>query len=301
MTQLDPNHWSGKRVLISGGTGFIGSGVVDLLIQLNAQVGIISRSQPNEDGVQWFKAEDSSPFPSDEIKHFNPEIIIHLATQFAATHTRADINSLITSNIEFGTQLLESAVQVGATFVNVSSSWQHFDGREYSPVSLYAATKQAFLDIAEYYSETGLDFRNLTIYDTYGPTDERNKLVSQLLNAAASGRSIAMGSGDQLINLLTVEDVVSALLLISTLPAPDESDSLDYVVRAPESISIRQLVEVIQQVTGKKIDADWGARPSRAREMTTDWIFGTMLPGWKQTVTLHEGLQSCWQEVSRAT
>jgi nucleoside-diphosphate-sugar epimerase len=301
MTQLDPNHWSGKRVLISGGTGFIGSEVVDQLTQLNAQVGVISRSQPNQGAVQWIKAGDSSPFPSDETKHFNPEIIIHLATQFAATHTRADINSLVTSNIEFGTQLLESAAQVDATFVNVSSSWQHFDGREYSPVSLYAATKQAFLDIAQYYSETGLDFRNLTIYDTYGPTDQRNKLVSQLLTAAVSGRSIAMGSGEQLINLLAVEDIISALLLISTLPAPDESDSLDYVVRAPESISIRQIVEVIQQVTGKKIDANWGSRPPRAREMTTDWIFGTMLPGWKQTVPLHEGLQSCWQEVSRAT
>lgn len=301
MNQLDHIHWEGKRVLVSGGTGFIGNGVVRQLIELKAHVGVITRAQPIEGLVQSIKVEDSNYFPSDKIDDFNPEMVIHLATQFAATHYRTDISSLVRSNIEFGTQLLESASHAGAIFVNVSSSWQHFDGKEYSPVSLYAATKQAFLDIAQYYSETGLDFRNLTIYDTYGPTDKRNKLVSQLLNVAASGQPISMGTGVQLINLLALEDVISAIFCIALLPPSNEPLSLNYIVRAGESISIRQLVEVVEQVVGKKIHAAWGVRQSRSREMTTDWVFGSMLPGWEQKIPLNEGLQSCWRELNRAT
>jgi len=295
--QLQQN-WAGKRVLVSGGTGFIGTGVVRQLIKLSAHVGVITRSQPSEREVRWIKAQDSNAFPSEEIEDFNPEMVIHLATQFAATHDQSAISALIKSNVEFGTQLLESASHAGAIFVNASSSWQHFDGKEYSPVSLYAATKQAFLDIAQYYSETGLDFRNLTIYDTYGPTDKRNKLISQLFNAAAKGQTIAMGSGDQLINLLALEDVISGILRISVLPPSQEPLLLNYVVRADQSISIRQLVKVAEQVAGKKIEVAWGARQSRSREMTADWVFGTILPGWEQKIPLNEGLQSCWLEIS---
>jgi nucleoside-diphosphate-sugar epimerase len=268
---------------------------------LNARVGVITRTKPHEESVEWIKLDGDNHFPSEGIEKFNPEIIIHLATHFAATHNRTDISSLVRSNVEFGSQLVESAAQLGAMFVNISSSWQHFDGKPYSPVSLYAATKQAFLDIAQYYQETGLDFRNLTIYDTYGPTDTRNKLISQLLKAAKNGDPIAMGSGDQLINLLELEDVISAILITSALPPATEADPIDYVVRAEQSISIRQLVEVVEQVTGKKIDVVWGARATRSREMTTDWIFGRMLPGWEQGIPLIKGLESCWQDAQRAT
>jgi len=298
--QLQQN-WAGKRVLVSGGTGFIGTGVVRQLIKLGAHVGVITRSQPSEREARWIKAEDSNAFPSEEIDDFHPEMVIHLATHFVATHDRTDISRLVRSNVEFGTQLLESAAQSGAIFVNVSSSWQHFDGKTYSPVSLYASTKEAFLDIAQYYSETGLDFRNLTIYDTYGPTDKRNKLISQLFNAAAKGQPISMGTGDQLINLLDLTDVIAAILRISVLPPSSEPGSLNYVARAGESISVRQLVKVVEQVSGKKIDAAWGARQSRSREMTTDWVFGSMLPGWEQCTSLSEGLRSYWQEFNRAT
>jgi nucleoside-diphosphate-sugar epimerase len=301
MTQSIRSQWEGKCVLVSGGTGFIGSGVVRQLITLKANVGVITRSRPITQEVKWIEVQNHDHFPADKVAEFNPEIVMHLATQFAASHSRANISSLIRSNVEFGTQLLESAAPLGATFVNVSSSWQHFDGKEYSPVSLYAATKQAFLDIARYYSETGLDFRNLTVYDTYGPTDTRNKLINQLFKAAAGGQEIAMGPGDQLINLLALDDVISAILKISTLPVSSEPLSLDYVVRADESISIKQLVQIVEQVVGKKIDAFWGARPARLREMTTDWVFSVPLPEWEPTIPLAEGLKACWQEMNSAT
>ena len=270
--------WSSKRVLISGATGFIGSEITKRLIEINSQVSVITRTRPANQSVNWISAGDSHAFPSQEIADFNPEVVIHLATRFQSSHSPSDIKGLIQSNIEFGTNLLESAKEAGAVFVNINSAWQHFESQQYSPVSLYAATKQAFADIAQYYGETGLDLRNLTLYDTYGPTDKRNKLVRQLLNAACKNERLDMGPGDQLINLLFVSDVVAAILRIAELPRAPIIQN--YVVRAENSISIRELVTEIEKVTKNKLNVNWGARQARPREMNTDWVFGELLPGW---------------------
>jgi nucleoside-diphosphate-sugar epimerase len=289
------NQWENKRVLISGATGFIGSQVTENLEQLGAHVTAITRRPPTGERLGWIQVSDPELFPIGEVEASNPEIIIHLATRFQASHTPKDIRALIQSNVEFGTQLLESGKNLGARFINVSSSWQHYEGKPYSPVSLYAATKQAFADIALYYSETGLDFRDLTIFDTYGPTDERNKLIRLLLLAARSGTPIDMGEGNQLINLLYISDVVNAIMQIATDSIQPNGSTQGLVARADNSISIKELAATIERVTGKSINARWGARPERAREMLTDWQFGNALPNWKQEVSLDHGLAQCWQ------
>jgi nucleoside-diphosphate-sugar epimerase len=291
----DAFNWSSKRVLVSGATGFIGSEVTKRLLELNAQVSVITRTEPATKAVNWIRAMDNGAFSSQVISEINPEVVIHLATRFQSSHSPADIKGLIESNVEFGTNLLESAKEAGAVFVNINSAWQHFESRQYSPVSLYAATKQAFADIAQYYGETGLDLRNLTLYDTYGPTDKRNKLIRQLLNAANSNEQLDMGPGDQLINLLFVSDVVTAILGIAGLPPAPMLHN--YVVRAEKSISIRELVAEIEKVTEKELNVNWGARQARPREMTSDWIFGQFLPGWGQQIKLAQGLTICWQEL----
>jgi nucleoside-diphosphate-sugar epimerase len=295
MNAVVSKQWENKRVLISGATGFIGSEVSKNLEQLGAYVTSITRHPPTGEALDWIQVSDSETFPSERIEAGDPEIIIHLATRFQAAHTPSDIRALIQSNVEFGTQLLESGKNLGARFVNVSSAWQHFEGKPYSPVSLYAATKQAFADIALYYSETGLDFRDLTIYDTYGPTDERNKLIRLLLLAAKTGTPIDMGEGNQLINLLFISDVVNAIVQIASDPIEQNEGTQSFVVRNDESISIKELVATIERVTGRPINAQWGARPERPREMLTDWQFGKALPNWKQGVRLEDGLAQCWK------
>jgi nucleoside-diphosphate-sugar epimerase len=301
MTTTDANFWPSKRVLISGATGFIGSELTTSLVQQGANVSAITRSQPENKAINWIQVNDCEPFPGEAVRNSNPEVIIHLATRFQAAHTPGDITALIQSNVEFGTQLLESGKDLGARFVNVSSSWQHYEGKPYSPVSLYAATKQAFTDIALYYAETGLDYRDLSIYDTYGPTDQRNKLIRLLLIAARSGTPIDMGEGSQLINLLYVSDVVNAITRIAERTTQQMYNPHKFVARAEKSITIKELVTTIEGVTGRTINAQWGARPERPREMLTDWQFGQLLPNWEPEVSLEKGIAQCWQVLNSGT
>ena len=113
--------------------------------------------------------------------------------------------------------------------MNTGSYSQHYGGRAYSPVSLYAATKQAFQDILQFYCEVrGLRAVTLELPDTYGPDDKRPKLFSLLDRVARSGETLQMSPGEQLLDLLHVDDVVHGYevaadgLLSGHLPSPSQ-------------------------------------------------------------------------------
>ena len=98
---------------------------------------------------------------------------------------------MVTANVGFGTALAEAVSQAGdCTFVNTGTVWQHYDARPYSPVSLYAAMKQAFTDVLRFYQEVaGLPVVTLELTDTYGPGDPRPKLLPILFKRRARERS----------------------------------------------------------------------------------------------------------------
>ena len=137
----------------------------------------------------------------------------HLATAFRGVHVPADIEPMVTANVGFGTALAEAVRQAGdCIFVNTGTVWQHYDARPYSPVSLYAAMKQAFTDVLRFYQEVaGLPVVTLELTDTYGPGDPR-QLPPDPVKAAREGTTMQMTDGTQLIDLLHVDDAVSALL-----------------------------------------------------------------------------------------
>lgn len=291
---MHKDFWRGKKVLVTGASGFIGSHTVVELMNRGADVGATVRASPVE-GVALSIPVDTNM--EDRIRKFHPQIVIHLATKFLSEHVQKDIPSLVDSNITFGTRVLNAATDIGAQVVTTSSAWQHYEGREYSPVSLYAAMKQALITVAEYYKLSGLDFRELVLFDSYGIHDRRGKLVSRLLEAAWSGCSIDMGPGDQLIDLLYVSDTVSAILTLAELEIAEQST---FVARSGHPLSIKELVEKIECVTGRQINAHWGRREPRPKEMLDNWQFGVVVPNWEPNVSLEAGLADCWRELDQS-
>lgn len=289
---MHTDSWQGRRVLVTGASGFIGSHTVAELVRRGAHVAATTRALPIEIAQVSIKVDSGM---ETGIADFKPQCVIHLATKFMPSHTEKDISSLIESNIEFGTRVLQVSTELGAIFLTASSHWQHFQGEIYSPISLYAATKQAFITVAEYYKVAGLDFRELTLFDSYGINDSRQKLVSILLQAAQSAEPIEMGEGNQLIDLLYVSDTVSALLMLADM---QKNIDTTYVARSNFPMTVRELVSKVESVTGHEIKAQWGIREPRPREMIQDWQFGTQLPGWKPEVSLEQGISLCWAEVT---
>jgi len=223
-----------------------------------------------------------------------PDVVFHLASLYLSQHSPEQVEPLVRSNILFGLQLLEGMARNGVRrIVNAGTGWQHYEGREYSPVNLYAATKQAFEDLAAYYVDSGrVEAVTLLLFDTYGPDDPRPKIFRLLLDASASDKSLAMSPGDQLIDLVHVDDAASAFrsagerLLEGSVHGHER-----YAVSSGNPISLRNLVEKIVRAAGLNVEIIWGGRPHREREVMVPWDKGSPVPGWKAEISLDEGLR----------
>lgn len=292
-----------QRALVTGATGFIGSHLVKHLLVNGWQVGALGRKASLASvpaGVERFTHTGATAKVMEAVKTFKPDVVFHLASLFVADHKPEQVEEIVTSNVLLGTQLLEAMKAAGCTaMVNAGTAWQNlrtkapFDGPEYRPVNLYAATKQAFEDIAAYYVETGgLRLVTLRMYDTYGPHDRRRKLVKVLLEAAAAGTRLKMSTGEHLMDYVHVDDVCRALVhaggLAVTMTAPGAEV---YAVSGGDRRTLREVVGAVEQATGNKLRVEFGAQPYRTREVMHPWE-GPALPGWKPQVTLVEGLRT---------
>lgn len=276
---------AGTRVLVTGAGGFVGRALVPVLVARGCSVISHGRSSAAPREIV------------DTIAAEQPDVVVHLATRFIAGHEVDDIPDLVRSNIEFGLLVAEGAVAAGARMIVIGSAWQHYEGRAYDPTSLYAATKQAFEVVLDYYrSVRGLETRTVTLFDTYGPGDLRPKLIPLLMRAALDGTPMDMSDGENLIDLTYISDVVNGIADV----ALDRDAPPDCVLRTWQPITVREVVSHAERAFGREVPVRWGVREARPREMRTDWVFGAPPPGWAPTVSLSDGLSRTWDDFVRS-
>lgn len=284
------------RLLVTGATGFIGRAVVRAFLDAGHVVGAVVR--PNSDTTQLddrashLVTDGSTESLAQVVHDFRPDAAIHAATYFRAQHVPADLVPMIEANLLFGCQLFDALMRVGCTrVVNFGTTWQHFDSAQYRPVSLYAATKQAFEDLAVFYSDA-CGFRTVTLRltDTYGPGDTRAKLLPFLMKIAASGDPLPMSPGAQLVNFIHVYDVIEAVKIALRHTATSASGAEVFTVAGDEQLALRDFVERVGKAVGQPLNIQWGARPYRDREVMNPWL-GPRLPDWAPQIPLDQGLR----------
>lgn len=293
-----------STVLITGVTGFIGSHLARRLLREGAQVHAVIRASSDlklvddiADRLHLHVSDDSVEAISDSLAGVRPSTVFHLASLFLAVHQPPDVGRLVDSNVRFGAALAEvitAADRIAGGlpgFVNVGTAWQHYDSAPYHPVALYAATKQAFQDVLYFYhAARGLPVVNLKFFDTYGPRDPRRKVLAVLRAAGPAQSPLPMTGGEQYIDLVHVEDVVSALLVAAERVRQSPPRFESFAVSSGRPVSIRELARIVGEVRGHTIPIEWGAMPYREREMMRPWSAGPVLPGWKPAIPLEEGL-----------
>ncbi|MBW1712355.1 MAG: NAD(P)-dependent oxidoreductase, partial [Deltaproteobacteria bacterium] len=287
------------RALVSGASGFVGGHLVRRLAREGQEVHAILRPSSQAGRLAEIKGlvihchDGTTAGLIRIVEAARPEVVFHLASLFVAEHSWPDLAPLIESNVLFGAQLAEAMAACQVTrLVNTGTAWQHYQDRDYSPVCLYAATKQALEDILRFYVEAaGLRVITLKLFDTYGPDDHRPKLFSALSRAAAEGQTLALSPGEQLLDLVHVEDVVEAFVLAARRLLAGQAEQMEtYAVSSAAPLPLRQVVETYLKATGRRLSLDWGGRPYRAREVMVPWSKGQRLPGWGPKIGLEEGL-----------
>jgi nucleoside-diphosphate-sugar epimerase len=291
----------GRTALVTGATGFVGRHLTRRLASEGWVVHAVVRQTSNlgrlgdaSKAIRVHIHDGTTGGMLRIMRSATPETVFHLAAMSSAQHAPGDLEKLLQSNLIFATQLSEAAAAQGVRcFVNTGTHWQHYGSQEHSPVSLYAACKTAFESILRYYAEArGVRTVTLVLFDTYGPDDDRPKLLKLLRNAVETGNPVAMTAGEQTINLVHVADVAEAYCVAASRLHTEVSPGYErYAVRSREPTMLRDVVRMFGEACGRSVPVKWGALQYRQREIMTPWHGGEDLPGWSPRISLKDGLK----------
>ena len=253
-----------KNILISGASGFVGSHVVDDCLKNNFNVQAIFRH--SKKNVGFAKKYKKKIFPifynniyeiKNKLTNCKIDYVIHCATHYIKKHDHNDIENIIKSNVLFSTILLDAVVNIKIKkFINLGTVWQHFNDTKNLAFNLYAATKQSFECIFNYYKNqyTKIKFYNILLTDTFGTNDKRKKLIPILLKNFNKKNQDKINIPKNLsMNLVNINEVTKCLNIL----LKNNSESNNYVIKSEQDVKIFDLINFLNNNLKKKIKVNW--------------------------------------------
>jgi len=295
------------RILVSGGAGFIGSHVVDHLVQEGHQVAIIDnlstgkRKNLNKQ-ARFYKMDIQSKSVERAFRHERPAVLVHLAAQMDVRRSTEDPAFDANVNILGTINLLEHAVRHGVRKVLFASSGGAVYGEQQSfpaqenhdtdPLSPYGISKLAGEKYLIYYHHVaGLRFVALRFGNVYGPRQDSEGeagviaiFTKKLLNG---DQPIINGTGKQTRDFVYVDDVVEA---IKTTLEPSIHGI--YNVGTGKETTINDCFRMLKKLT--KADCKNLHGPAKRGEQLRSVLDVTKLGqafDWEPHVNISEGLR----------
>lgn len=289
-------------VVITGASGFLGRHVVEEIRKFNHSIIAICRNKlvaPVNLQLNEVACVDSSAtvkeFESFFVEISGPVVVAHLAAHYSNLHLADDVTKLVESNIYFPTRLVDALwrAKPNSTVINISTLFQHFESRDYSPISLYGATKESFLKILDFYAQSELlKIADITIGDTYGANDVRHKLIDLLISHVGSTDTLKLGSGRQNMSLMHITDVARGIARVIDDHQSIPSKEVWRVQMPPtENISVRDLVAKIEKIAAKPMPCTFDASRDRKREIYAPIQGLKKLPNYEPLIDLETGLK----------
>ena len=261
-----PGFWSGRRVLVTGGCGFIGSHLVDALLRLDARVTVLDlynttsnrgllegRSDPSLD-VRLGDVAD--PFLVRELSR-GVDTIFHLAALIGIPYSYVAPAHYVRTNVEGTLAVLEAARAEDVRRVVHTSTSEAYGSAQFTPMteahplvaqSPYAATKVAADQLAgSYFRSFDTAVTTLRPFNTYGPRQSMRAVIPTLMAQAMRSDRIMVGALDPVRDMNFVEDTVSAFLGVG---AADGVEGEIYNVGSGIGRTIGEILEDIQEVVG---------------------------------------------------
>lgn len=299
----------GRRILVTGGTGFIGGHLVRRLDQAGvAYTGVCHRAPPPGADGRWRAVDLADAAAVRElVDGTRPEVVFHLAGVRGAERSLAFAERVLQGNLLASHHLLVALGRAeGVQRLLLMGSSEEY-GRQASlpctedmveaPVSPYSASKAAVTRFALLYHRLfSVPVVVLRPFVVYGPGQGPGMMIPALMEALSRGVPFEMTEGGQTRDFVYVEDVVEALIAAAVV---DGAVGQVLNVCSGQELRIRAVAEEAARVAGAASGAlRFGALPYRDNEI---WrLVGSnekarSILGWSPRMRLEAGLRRTWE------
>lgn len=294
---------SGKRLLVTGGSGFIGTSVVTALRAAGAGVSVVDREPFPDRDVTSVVGDLTEAATRDAAVTGDLDGIVHLAAITSVLKSMEDPAGTYQGNVAVTQELLELARLRGVErFVMASTNAVVGDVGAATitediplrPLTPYGASKAAAeMLLSGYAGSYGMTTCALRLTNVYGPgMGRKDSFVPRLMRAARSGDGVRVyGDGSQRRDFVHVDDVVRGLTA-----AWETRHTGPVIIGSGQSVSVLELLDAVRTVTARPVPAEHV--PAKAGEMPAVIVdiarAGTL--GYRPSVTLEEGLHTVWED-----
>jgi UDP-glucose 4-epimerase len=306
---------TGKRVVVTGAGGFIGSHLAERLVREGCQVTallhydarahrsnleFVEPAVTKEMNIQTGDVRD--PFFMNRLIK-GCEVVFHLAALIGIPYSYVAPASYVETNIQGTLNVLEAGLAHQVERVIQTSTSECYGTAQYTPIderhplhgqSPYAATKIGADKLAEsFHLSFGLRITTVRPFNTFGPRQSARAVIPTILSQLLSGAGeLQLGSLDPVRDLNYVTNTVDGFL---ALARSEEAIGQVVNVGSGTGVSIEQLAQLAMNVVGREVPIrgdEQRERPaaSEVRTLLCDHTLATQLTGWQPQVDLEQGL-----------
>ena len=303
---LDDKMLEGKSILVTGGTGFIGSHLVERLIREKAEVAVIKRQTSSlinlegiKDKIKFYDCDLTDYENLNRIvKEINPSVVFHLAS-YAFVEPDIDIDFILKNDFYSTINLFKALNGNFDLFVQTGTVAEYGNGEvpfreEQAPIanSPYALAKIFSTKYCQLLNKRdNLPIAILRPFLTYGPRQSNFKmLIPNTILHALKEESFPTTKGEQTRDTIYVEDVVDGYIKAAT-----SSKAVGEIINlgTAEEHSVKDIISKIIELTGSKIKPDFNLpyRPAEAMRSFCSNEKAKKLLGWEPKYSLENGLK----------
>ncbi len=285
---------SGRRTLVTGGTGFIGARLCRRLVELGASVHVASRGRPPDPGLPWVELDACDPDAvAETLAKVEPELVFHLAGRVTGGRELEHVAPTVRANLLSALNVMSAWQATGVRRIVLAGSMEApRPGDAHPPASPYAASKWAAEGYARMFRLLyGCPVVCLRVFMVYGPgRQDETKLVPYVIRSLLEGRIPKLSSGHRPVDWVYVDDVVDAFVLAAVA---DGVEGGVFDVGSGTPVPIRELVERLVAIVGSTAPPAFGAIPDRPFETTdvADLEPTAASLGWAPATGLDDGLR----------
>jgi nucleoside-diphosphate-sugar epimerase len=300
-------------VLVTGATGFVGAHVVRDQIGRGFEVHALMRADTDEHRLADLSGS-YTPVVADLRDHegltalvraLAPDRVLHLGAAAMHAGRSPDAAELIATNLGGTVTLLDACRDLPVeAFVNVGDAFEYGPGSgalaettPCTPTSLDGITKlAASLYGAAVANATGLPVVSVRPFSIVGRDDDPRRLVPRLVATARAGEGIALSDRRVVRDFVAVADVVELL----ELAAEQAGRVAGRVFNCGSGLAttLGDVVATVEAVTGRTIDAEWGAFPVAEHDLdhpVADTAAAATELGWRPTRSLADMVDDLWR------